>query len=229
MDLAEARQMVEAAESAGVRLMVGHSTRFYPEVWTAKRIIESGKLGQMQQCMCQRTFYRVTWVTKEQRDDHWRYSAEQCSGVYLPLFGSHDVDMMLWLMDAAPVRVSSMLRSYLDSAGAESNGALNIELTDDRIASLAFSMTSQIEGRNFLFVGTEGALLMQNGKLMVNKEEIPVDKTQGAFLRQMREFVDALLADREPVPSGRDILPVMAVLDAAKESSATGRFIELGD
>jgi UDP-N-acetyl-2-amino-2-deoxyglucuronate dehydrogenase len=227
MDLPESRRMVDAADAAGVRLMVGQSTRFYPEVWAAKNLIRDGRIGQMQQCLYQRTFYRVKWVTRENRDDYWRYSAEQCSGVYLPLFGSHDVDMILWLMDAAPVRVSSMLRSYLDSADAESSGAINMELTGNKIASLAFSMTSQTQQLIKLFVGTEGALLIEGNKLLVNNEEIQVDRSERTFTRQMREFVNAILTDREPVPSGRDALATMAILDAAKESSATGRVVEV--
>ena len=44
LNLSEAESMVDSAENAGVILMVGQSTRFRPEVWTAQKIIESGKL-----------------------------------------------------------------------------------------------------------------------------------------------------------------------------------------
>ena len=63
--------------------------------------------------------------------------------------------------------------------------------------------------------------------MWVNKEEVPLDKSENQFVWQMREFVDAILTDREPIPSGRDALSTMAVLDAAKESSVTGNVVEM--
>jgi len=221
LDFSEALQMVEAAESAGVRLMVGQSTRFRPEVWKAKSIIDNGKLGEIQQCIHQRA-----WFTERLSTD-WRYSSEQCGGLYLPIFSSHDVDMVLWLMDASPVTVHSLLRSYTSLTDAESNGIVNMELSGGGIASLAFSMTSHIARHSALFIGTEGSLLIEGSKISVNDEEISLDKSENQFVKQMREFVDAIRESREPMPSGRDVLPVMAVLDAAKESDATGSVIEI--
>jgi len=221
LDLPEALQMVEAAESAGVRLMVGQSTRFRPEVWTAKSIIDSGKLGKIQQC-----FHQRTWFLKRLSTE-WRYSSEECGGLYLPIFSSHDVDMVLWFMDAAPVTVHSLLRSYTSLTDAESDGIVNIELSGGGIASLAFSMTSHIARHSALFIGTEGSLLIQGSKLSVNGEVISLDREKDQFVPQMQEFVDAIRASREPSPSGRDALPTVAVLDAAKESAATASVIDM--
>jgi predicted dehydrogenase len=50
---------------------------------------------------------------------------------------------------------------------------------------------------------------------------------QNAFDRQMAEFVDAALAGREPESSGRQVLPSLAVLDAAAESARTGQVVEV--
>jgi predicted dehydrogenase len=221
LDFAEALQMVDAAESAGVNLMVGQSTRFRPEVWAAKKVTEQGTLGQIRQCIHQRA-----WFT-EKLSTEWRYSSEKCGGLYLPIFGSHDVDMILWLMDAAPVRVQSVLRSYTNLVEAESDGAVNIELAGDKLASLAFSMNSHMARHSALFIGTDGTLLIEPGRLWVNDEEITLDKSEDAFARQMSEFVDAIRTGREPIPSGRDVFPTVATLDAAKKSAVTGDAIQI--
>lgn len=222
LNLAEARQMVEAAESAGIYLMVGQSTRFRPEVWKAKILIAEGKLGQVRQCICLRA-----WFT-EKLSTQWRYSAEQCGGLYLPIFGSHDVDMILWLMNDSPVKVQSILRSYTALTNSESDGAVNIELANGGIASLVFSMNSHITRQSALFIGTDATLLIESGRLWLNEAEIPIDKREDQFVRQMREFVSAIQEERDPIPSGRDVLPTMAVLDAAKESARTGCAVEIG-
>ena len=221
LNLSEAKEMVKAAESAGVLLMVGQSTRFRPEVWEAKNIIASGKLGKIQQCIHQRA-----WFTERLSTD-WRYSSEQCGGLYLPIFSSHDVDMVLWLMDAAPVTVHSTLRSFTKLTDTESDGVVNMELEGGGIASLAFSMNSHISIHSALFIGTEGSLLIEGSKLSVNGEAVSLEK-QNQFVPQMQEFVNAIRESREPMPSGRDVLPVVAVIDAAKESDATKSVVKIG-
>ncbi len=221
LNLAEAEQMVEAAEKAGIHLMVGQSTRFRPEVWKAKVLIDEGVLGQIRQCICIRVFFT------EKLSTEWRYSAEQCGGLYLPIFASHDVDMILWLMNGPPVSVQSLLRSYTPLVDSESDGALDIELEDGGIVSLAFSMNSHINRQSTLLIGTKATMLIEDGKLRVNKEEITLDKSQETFTRQMGEFVSAIRENRKPITSGRDVLPVMAVLDAAKKSAEMKCSIDL--
>jgi len=207
LNLSEAESMVDSAEKAGVILMVGQSTRFRPEVWAAKNIIESGKLGKIQQCIHQRAFFVESLSTE------WRYSPKKCGGLYVPLFSSHDVDMILWMMNDMPIRVHSILRSYTEIADAESDGIINLELSNGGIATMAFSMNSHIYRYNVLFIGTEGTLLIEDGKLTVNKESIELDNIEETFTRQMREFVDSIQNGREPITSGRNILTTMAVLD----------------
>ena len=222
LNLGEAQQMVEAVEAANVFLMVGQSTRFRPMVWRAKEIIKSRKLGQMQQCICQRLWFL------EKLSTEWRYSSEECGGLYLPIFASHDVDMILWLMDEKPVSVHSFLRSYTEVTDSESDGTINIELSRGSIVNLSFSMTSHISVQKTVLIGSEGTLLIDGSKLFLNNEEILLDMEKDQFTNQMREFVDSIIAGRQPRPSGSDVLPTIAVLDAAKESSLTNRLIRIG-
>jgi len=221
LDLAEARQMVDAADKAGVWLMVGQSTRFQPRVWAAKRMIVEGRVGQVRQCI-----YRRVWFLERLSTD-WRHSTEQCGGLYLPIFASHDVDMILWLMGATPQRVYSVLRSRTAVVDAESDGVVALELAGGGIASISFSMTSHIRQHSVLLIGSEGTLLLEQGNLVLNDEVIPVDESVDSFTRQMAEFVEAIRAARAPVPSGRDALATMAVLDAAKRSAQTGQSVEI--
>ena len=216
LDLDEAQQMVAAAEGAGISLMVGQSTRFQPEVWAAKQLIAGGRIGQVKQCIYQRAFFL------ERLSTTWRLAEERCGGMYLPLFASHDVDVIWWLMDARPARVHAVLRSFTELVESESDGAVLIEFEDGRIASLAFSMNSHIGRRSALFIGTGGTLLIDQGELRLGDEVIEVDGSVDAFTRQVTEFVSALREGREPAPSGRDALATMAVLDAAKQSAQTG-------
>jgi predicted dehydrogenase len=222
LNLKEAQLMVESAENAKVMLMVGQSTRFRPEVFSAQKIIASGKLGQVLQCIHQRAFL-VDKLSTE-----WRYSQDQCGGLYVPLFSSHDVDMILWMMDATPVRVNSILRSYTKLVDAESDGTISIEFSNGAIATMAFSLNSHIYRYSALFIGTEGTLLIEENKVTLNDEVVPIDNSEDTFTRQMREFVDAIKVNREPLTSGRKILPTMMVLDAVMESHKSQNAISFG-
>ena len=77
-----------------------------------------------------------------------------------------------------------------------------------------------------MLIGTEATALIEAGKLTVNDEPIPLDETD-SFTRQMAEFVAAIRERRPPSPSGRDALPTMAVLDAARRSAETGTSVAL--
>src|SRR5690606_11756728 len=47
LTLADAREMLAAAESAGVKHMIGFNYRFAPAVQLAKKLIEEGRLGRI--------------------------------------------------------------------------------------------------------------------------------------------------------------------------------------
>jgi len=221
LNLVEAREMARYADNADVILMVGQSTRFRPEVWKAKLLIDDGRIGDILQCIHQ----RVWFLDKLSTD--WRYSAEKCGGLYIPLFSSHDVDMVLWFMNKKPVSVHSILRSYTQVTDAESDGVINIELTNNAIATMAFSMNSHINRLNALFVGTKGTLLIDDYKIRLNDEFIEFDKSEDNFTRQMKEFVNSIIEGRTPLTSWQFILPVMSVLDAAKKSQETHSIISI--
>ena len=214
-NLSEAQQMVNAAQEAGVQLMVGQSTRFQPEVWKAKQIISEGKLGRVRQCIFQRVFLVDRLSTP------WRYSTEECGGLYLPLFGSHDVDMILWLMEAKPSSVQAVLRSWTPLTDAESDGAVLIEFEQGQVASVSFSLNAHVNQRQALFIGTEATLVMDGIKLKLNDEPIEVDRSLGAFTRQMQEFAEAVRSNRTPIASGSEVLDTMWVLDQAASAAGT--------
>src|SRR5262245_13095062 len=62
-DVAEGRRLVEAAERAGVPLLVGHHRRHNPMIQKAKEIVDSGRLGRVI------AVHGHFWVTKP--DDYF--------------------------------------------------------------------------------------------------------------------------------------------------------------
>ena len=217
LDEAEAREMVEAADRAAIQLSVGQSTRCFPAVQKAKELLSDQAIGRIVNVVHQRLF----WI--DQLSTDWRRDLASCGGLYLPLFGSHDVDALLWLLDAEPARVWSAVRATSSVSGGDSDGFIGLELTGDIIASLAFSTRCKYARTETLFVGTEGHLALTRSGVELNGEPVDLGESEAPFTLQLRLFAEALLADREVPVSGREVLKVMRTLDLARRASETGQ------
>ena len=89
-NVAEARKIIDAAQKAKVKLMIGHVERFNPAVQTLKKIISNGDLGKIVSLVVRRV-----GVFPPQIKD---------SSVVVDL-GVHDIDIFSYLMDKYPVSV----------------------------------------------------------------------------------------------------------------------------
>jgi len=87
--LADARAMIAACESAGVRLFVAHVVRFFPEFARAKAVLDSGALGRI-------GVVRSVRGGAPPGHSNWFTDIEQSGGVTLDV-AIHDIDYMRWL------------------------------------------------------------------------------------------------------------------------------------
>jgi predicted dehydrogenase len=94
-DAEEARQMLRAAEKAGVKHMVAFNYRRVPAIMLAKQLIEEGRIGQI------RHFNAVYYQESLVDPDYpfvWRHDAEKGgSGAHGDL-NAHTVDLALYLL-----------------------------------------------------------------------------------------------------------------------------------
>lgn len=213
---AEAQEMVVAADRAGKQLSVGQSTRFMPTFQEAKRVIDSGRIGQVLNVVHQRLFM----VEKVSTD--WRRSMDACGGLYLPLFGSHDVDAILWLLNDQPSHVWGTIRARGKASDGDSDGVIGLEFLDGKIASLAFSVQSKRVRTETVFVGDKATLAIRRDKLFLDGEVLEITNNDKPFVLQLRQFVDALLVDKSTPTQGAEVLRVMRTLDLVKQSSENG-------
>lgn len=86
--LEDARAMVQAAEQAGVQLLVGHSHSYDMPIHAMRRLIDEGRLGQV--CMVN-TWCYTDWVYRPRRPDE--LDTHQGGGVTYRQ-GSHQFDII---------------------------------------------------------------------------------------------------------------------------------------
>ncbi|MGE5224714.1 MAG: Gfo/Idh/MocA family protein, partial [Omnitrophica WOR_2 bacterium] len=96
MNAAEARQMWQAADRAGVKHMVGFNYRFVPAIRLARWLIDEGRLGEIVHF---RAKYLQEWISLESTTWAWRFSQETGgkTGILGDL-GSHIIDLGRFLV-----------------------------------------------------------------------------------------------------------------------------------
>ena len=213
----EAREMVAAADANGVQLSIGHSTRYMSSFQQAKGFLEEGRIGRVTNVIHQRIF----WIEKV--STAWRLDQASCGGLYLPLFGSHDIDAMLWLLEDSPSRVWGSIRCASPVSDGDSDGFIGLDFADGKVASVAFGVRSRQARSEMVLIGTEGTLAVLRNGLMLDGESVEIPGEPGSFQLQMQRFVGALQAGTEVPAPGREVLRVMRTLDLVQESSRLGR------
>ncbi len=100
--LEDADKMIEAADKAGVKLMVGQVLRFWPEYVKLKEIFDSKSLGKMISISCVRLSPTPTWAW-----DNWILDSKRSGGALVDLH-IHDTDFLLYLL-GKPISLLSLM------------------------------------------------------------------------------------------------------------------------
>ncbi|MNI20380.1 1,5-anhydro-D-fructose reductase [compost metagenome] len=95
LTLADSREMLEAAEEAGVMHMVGFNYRFSPAVRLAKRLVESGRLGQIYHF---RAWFLQDWILDPEFPLVWRLQKEIAGSGSHGDLGAHLIDLAHFLV-----------------------------------------------------------------------------------------------------------------------------------
>ncbi len=92
MSEAEAQEMIDAVNANGVRLMIGHCIRFWPEYDKLKKIKDSGELGALKSLNLTRIASFPSYSI-----ENWLANPAKSGGAVLDLH-IHDVDFALYLL-----------------------------------------------------------------------------------------------------------------------------------
>jgi predicted dehydrogenase len=135
---ADARAMAQAAEEAGVMLVVGHLLVHHPAVTKVKELVQSGELGRT----------------------HYLYSNRQNLGQVrsdenaLWSLGAHDVSVMLHLVGELPVAVAAQGQSFIHE-GIEDVVFGTLRFPSGVIAHMHLSWMDPFKERRLTVVGSD--------------------------------------------------------------------------
>lgn len=220
--LAECDAMIEAADLNGVYTMVGQVLRFRDINQRAKQLIEEGRIGEV------RNVIRRRWgFTKDFSSEPWANDPSVAAGWVLYGFGPHAADLILWLTRTSPVRVFAMGQKINPFWRDYDDITIQIELSNGGMATQSHSVNSRASAWDIALMGTKDAMYINGDSIVVGEETIEVPLQEfGGMKEQFAEFGAAILEDREPEASGKDVRRTMVLLEAAKISMCEGCVVD---
>jgi predicted dehydrogenase len=226
----ECQQMIQAARSNNVRLMIAYRLHFQKANMMAVEIANSGKLGKLR-------YFSSCFSFQLEDRDNIRLKEHMAGG---PLYdiGIYCLNAARYLFRQEPSEVMAFAASgHNDSRFAEVDEMLSImmRIDDDQLAQFTCSFGAA-DASSFELVGTKGRLRLDNAyesdKMemtihLKNKISRKRFSETGQFSPELLYFSHCILKNTEPEPSGAEGLADVRVIQALQESIRQGKPIRL--
>ena len=206
LNFAEAREMYEAAEKAGVLHYLNHNYRRTPAITFAKQLIEQGKLGRI---FHWRGTYLQDWITDPNFPLTWHLQKKYAgAGPHYDL-NSHSVDLARYLIGEVE-SVSAMLKTFVTErplpgkdAGTFKSGSAASDMGEVTVDDAAFMVAEFENGA----LGSFESSRFASGRKNYNYFEIYGSKGSLTFnLERMNELEYLNLEDPADEQGFRTIL-----------------------
>lgn len=252
---AEGLRLTEAAERAGVALLVGHHRRHSPILHEAVKVVRSGILGPLVGVIGSAVFYKPDSDGYYDGANAWR---RQPGGGPILINMIHEVDNLRALVGeivAVQAFASNATRGFPveDTVAVNlrfENGALGTFLLSDAAASpKSWEQTSRenhaypwYEDEDaYTIIGTNGSLGVPTMRLKYYENEedrswykpfatrtIPLQRADPLAI-QIEHFAAVIRGDAEPLVSARDGLQNLRITEAIGEAARTGLLVRTMD
>ncbi|HFQ95113.1 MAG TPA: Gfo/Idh/MocA family oxidoreductase, partial [Anaerolineae bacterium] len=232
----QGRAMIDACRAAGVKLLVAHVVRFFPEYVRAKQAVDAGQVGQVAVIRLQRDVFRP-----RKAEDNWFLDFERSGGMILDLM-IHDFDYARWV-------AGDVTRVFCKHIGDP-----RISPGDHALAILthANGAISHIEGswayppptfRTQFEIAGSGGLLVHNSDASApiaaywhkgdddTAGEVPVPASpllESPYVTQIKAFYHHLTTGAPLPVTAEDALAALEIALAAMASAESGVAVEIG-
>ncbi len=225
----EGAAMMKICREAGVKLMVGHSSRYGAEARALKRVLDSGRLGELVMVEANSSHSGGTRLS----DDKWRWHWEEAPGGPLMQLSVHTFDTLHYLVGPTK-RVTALCTKDILPSEIED---VFLTLLEFESGLLAYVGTNYVAPPVHFarFYGRKENVYAERGKLThviptdpwtTETKESEVPPING-FAAEMDELARAIRADDEPETGGPEAMLALAVVWACIESTRQQRPMEV--
>jgi phthalate 4,5-cis-dihydrodiol dehydrogenase len=226
LTLGECDRILHWAKEAGIKLMLGHTGHFIPAMQSAKKLLESGEMGEVVYGVATKS---KQWMNPDRREWHLDRT---CGGGMWMTIGVHALDQLTWLVGAPVEKVSAQMQTRFHDQKADDTGMAFLRYADGATGTaVAIGFQTGV----FTFVTeltcTKGMLKIDNGRgVFIGKDEqwqlVPGSTRENwmaaALANEWQAFANAIEHDSETAVTGEFGRHIMAVAFASEESSRLG-------
>ncbi len=233
--VAQGQAMIATCRQAGVKLLVAHVVRFFPEYALAKATVDAGQIGRPAVIRLARGSYRP-----KKPVGNWFLDFEKSGGIMLDLM-IHDFDYARWVAG----EVESVFARNVGQTWPAASVDYGMAILKHRSGALShvagawayppptFRTRLEIAGEAGLIEFDSAAaapieLLLQKeaaGAPDVGLPSSPV--SESPYTTQLKEFYAALVHDRPVRVSAEDGLAAVQIALAAIESAGSGKAVKI--
>ena len=218
---------IAAARDAGVLLQVGHQRRRTPAKRRIKAMLDAGELGDVETVVTNQSIPNGFKMP----ETAWRWDPEQSPLGSMTSLGVHKIDTINYLV--GPVRSVFAFTRPGRVKPIDEATVLALELESGALATLTTSFFTPVVNDTTVF-GTDaaawstegGAKLRMQGRDDPAPVEVELDPID-PLVDQMAAFAAAIRGETPVEVDGEAGLAVIAVMEAAVESAASGRSVDV--
>jgi predicted dehydrogenase len=236
MSVAEAEKMLAASQKSGAKLMVAHCWRFDEDVNWLKA--EASKLGKIIRT-------KGYGVHSNWGPGGWFTQKALAGGGAMADMGIHALDTARYLLgDPQPVSVYAKIGTFYKDFDVDDTGVIMVEWDNGTTSYIesgwwqphmdgpeAATQLYGTQGFGRLFptllelpnAEKQRVDIVKSGFKFPRKEHCP----QSMYDAQMAYFIECIRENKTPIPGGLEGLVNMKVVEAAYESSKTGKAVEI--
>lgn len=221
----EGKKIVFAAKKYDVKLMVGYPLRFHPNFQSLKEQIENGVLGDVQIAHAVNIgagpfYHRAEKVIPRPVPEWWLNKTLSGGGALLDL-GSHMVNLTRWYFGEV-----NNVKAYL---GHRFNFdfedyalcIVNFDCGTTAVINVGWFSQKAAVGIELFGTSAHSQTFRKSPNKLITAVQLILGKTPNFFVPYLREvlhFVDSIIKDTQPMPSGEDSIKDLEVIAKAYKS-----------
>jgi 1,5-anhydro-D-fructose reductase (1,5-anhydro-D-mannitol-forming) len=225
--VADAQDMVQAAEKAGVVFATNHQLRSAGSLRAIRALVASGKVGKV---LSLRVFHAVE-LPPHLRG--WRLDNPVAGGGVIADLTVHNADTARFLLGEDPVSVVAHMDATGLGQGVEDSAMSVWVMPSGAMVFSHESFTHPFAASGLEVHGTEGSILARGVLSQVPVGEIDLITAQGTarieydrsalYENVVRNFCAAVAGTAKPAASGRDGVKSLQIAFAVRDAARTGQ------
>lgn len=239
VSLEHARQMKVVADSAGIHLITNYETSWYPSVYRARMILDAGEIGPIRKIVVRDGHRGPKEIGVSDEFLSWLTDPELNGGGAIVDFGCYGANLITWLLGGQrPISVTAVTQTIKPEIYPKVDDEATIIVTyPDAQGVIQASWNWPVSRKDMSVYGTSGFVHADNAMEMRFRpsEDEPESRIEAEAVPDHHDDPFSYFAAvvRGTIQPANDLssletnMIVMEILDAARQSAATGRTISI--